>query len=219
MIGVDTNVLLRFVIKDDDDEFVKSTGFLAARTPDQPAYVSIIVLIEFIWVLRSRYRYSQERVNFVIQALMSSSALVFEEQGFLSALVRSGKVKSGDLADHLIAFCAEKAGCTQTVTLDAAAASRHPLDGTSRVSLSPRLISPEKRGEDVETSLRPQSLNEFIGQAAARANLKVFVEAAKGRGEALDHVLFVGPPGLGKTTLAQIMARELGVNFRSTSTR
>ena len=62
-----------------------------------------------------------------------------------------------------------------------------------------------------------QSLDELIGQAAVRANLKVFVEAAKGRGEALDHVLFVGPPGLGKTTLAQIMARELGVNFRSTS--
>ncbi len=85
------------------------------------------------------------------------------------------------------------------------------------MSLAPRLISSEKRGEDADTSLRPQSLDEFIGQAAARANLKVFVEAAKGRNEALDHVLFVGPPGLGKTTLAQIMARELGVNFRSTS--
>ncbi|TIO28687.1 MAG: Holliday junction branch migration DNA helicase RuvB, partial [Mesorhizobium sp.] len=60
-------------------------------------------------------------------------------------------------------------------------------------------------------------LDEFVGQAPARANLKVFVDAAKSRGEALDHVLFVGPPGLGKTTLAQIMARELGVNFRSTS--
>lgn len=80
-----------------------------------------------------------------------------------------------------------------------------------------RLISPDKRGEDADASMRPQSLDEFVGQAAARANLKVFVEAAKGRGEALDHVLFVGPPGLGKTTLAQIMARELGVNFRSTS--
>ena len=80
-----------------------------------------------------------------------------------------------------------------------------------------RLITPEKRGEDVDATLRPQSLDDFIGQAAARANLKVFIEAAKGRGEALDHVLFVGPPGLGKTTLAQIMARELGVNFRSTS--
>ncbi len=85
------------------------------------------------------------------------------------------------------------------------------------MSLSPRLITPEKRGEDVDTSLRPQTLDDFVGQQAARANLKIFIEAAKSRGEALDHVLFVGPPGLGKTTLAQIMARELGVNFRSTS--
>ena len=80
-----------------------------------------------------------------------------------------------------------------------------------------RIITPDKRGEDLDTTLRPQSLDEFTGQAEARANLKVFIEAAKGRGEALDHVLFVGPPGLGKTTLAQIMAKELGVNFRSTS--
>jgi len=80
-----------------------------------------------------------------------------------------------------------------------------------------RLISPDKRGEDIDATLRPQTLDEFTGQAEARANLKVFIEAAKGRGEALDHVLFVGPPGLGKTTLAQIMAKELGVNFRSTS--
>jgi holliday junction DNA helicase RuvB len=79
------------------------------------------------------------------------------------------------------------------------------------------LISPEKLGEDTDTNLRPQSLSEFIGQKAARENLKVFIDAAKSRGEALDHVLFVGPPGLGKTTLAQIMAKELGVNFRSTS--
>jgi Holliday junction DNA helicase RuvB len=85
------------------------------------------------------------------------------------------------------------------------------------MTLSPRLITPEKRGEDADQTLRPQTLDEFVGQAQARANLKVFIEAAKGRGEALDHVLFVGPPGLGKTTLAQIMAREMGVNFRSTS--
>ncbi len=82
-----------------------------------------------------------------------------------------------------------------------------------------RLITPEKRGEDVDSTLRPQRLDDFVGQAAARANLKIFIEAAKTRGEALDHVLFVGPPGLGKTTLAQIMAKELGVNFRSTSGR
>ncbi|MBC8129731.1 MAG: Holliday junction branch migration DNA helicase RuvB [Rhizobiaceae bacterium] len=80
-----------------------------------------------------------------------------------------------------------------------------------------RLLSPDPHGEDADSTLRPQRLDEFVGQAAARANLKVFIEAAKGRGEALDHVLFVGPPGLGKTTLAQIMAKELGVNFRSTS--
>ena len=84
-----------------------------------------------------------------------------------------------------------------------------------------RIIHPEKQGDDtvadIDVAMRPQSLDDFVGQAAARANLKVFIEAAKKRGEALDHVLFVGPPGLGKTTLAQIMAKELGVNFRSTS--
>ncbi|MBC8716682.1 MULTISPECIES: Holliday junction branch migration DNA helicase RuvB [Brucella/Ochrobactrum group] len=79
------------------------------------------------------------------------------------------------------------------------------------------LINADLRSEDADTTLRPQTLDDFVGQAAARANLKVFIEAAKVRGEALDHVLFVGPPGLGKTTLAQIMAKELGVNFRSTS--
>ncbi|KAF0229556.1 MAG: holliday junction DNA helicase [Beijerinckiaceae bacterium] len=81
----------------------------------------------------------------------------------------------------------------------------------------PGLLNPEKRDDDVDSSIRPLQLGEFIGQAQAQENLKVFIQAAKARGEALDHVLFVGPPGLGKTTLAQIVARELGVNFRSTS--
>ena len=80
-----------------------------------------------------------------------------------------------------------------------------------------RLVTPEKRDDDTDLSLRPLTLADFTGQAAARKNLKVFIEAAKARKDALDHVLFVGPPGLGKTTLAQIVARELGVNFRSTS--
>ena len=80
-----------------------------------------------------------------------------------------------------------------------------------------RLLDPDRREDDQDASLRPQVLGDFTGQEAVRKNLKVFVEAAKARGEALDHVLFVGPPGLGKTTLAQIVARELGVNFRSTS--
>jgi Holliday junction DNA helicase RuvB len=79
------------------------------------------------------------------------------------------------------------------------------------------LVTPERREDDPDSSLRPLALAEFIGQRAARKNLQVFIDAAKARGDALDHVLFVGPPGLGKTTLAQIVARELGVNFRSTS--
>ncbi len=84
--------------------------------------------------------------------------------------------------------------------------------------MSERMLAAAKRDDDqADVSLRPQSLAEFIGQPKVCANLKVFIEAARGRREALDHVLFAGPPGLGKTTLAQIVARELGVNFRATS--
>lgn len=78
-------------------------------------------------------------------------------------------------------------------------------------------LRPEGRPGDADRALRPQVLDEFIGQHEARANLRVFIESAKKREEAMDHVLFHGPPGLGKTTLAQIMARELGVNFKMTS--
>ncbi len=83
---------------------------------------------------------------------------------------------------------------------------------------APRMVAPEPAPEDkFDSTLRPQTIEDFVGQEQLRANLKVFIAAARSRGEALDHVLFFGPPGLGKTTLAQIVARELGVSFRATS--
>src|SRR5215831_17282100 len=105
------------------------------------------------------------------------------------------------------------ASCCRTSTAGSARCEDAALSSTPR-----RLVTAERRDDDgADGSLRPQRLGEFIGQQQARSNLSVFIEAARARREPLDHVLFVGPPGLGKTTLAQIVARELGVNFRATS--
>ena len=84
-------------------------------------------------------------------------------------------------------------------------------------TIEDKMVENSVAGDDRDSGMRPATLAEFIGQEQVRENLRVFIAAARRRGEALDHVLFAGPPGLGKTTLAQIVARELGVNFRATS--
>lgn len=93
------------------------------------------------------------------------------------------------------------------------------LDPSIAGNESGRLTSPERRGDESEfdSSLRPLRFEEFVGQGKLKENLRVFIQAAKERGESLDHVLFYGPPGLGKTTLAHIIAREMGSNIRITS--
>jgi holliday junction DNA helicase RuvB len=110
----------------------------------------------------------------------------------------------------------ERGGCRRSSVLshllDLHRKSRHDRAMTDRL-----LTGAKKEVDAFEATIRPQTLDDFTGQEQARANLKVFIQAAKSRGDALDHVLFAGPPGLGKTTLAQIMAKEMGVGFRATS--
>jgi predicted nucleic-acid-binding protein len=122
MNAVDTNVLVRYLVRDDLEQHTKAADFLNKRAVDDPAYVSLIVVIESVWVLRRLYRYSREQIHFVLVRLLETAELAFEEEEYLSTLLNREAGMKGDIADQLIVFAAAKAGCSRTVTFDRSAA-------------------------------------------------------------------------------------------------
>lgn len=124
MKAIDTNVLLRFVVRDDEMQFAKARDFLGARTADDPAFVSLIVLVEFVWTLRQRYGRNRSDTRALVTALLESRELMFEDESEISSIVSDAT--EGDLADHFISYCARRAGCASTVTFDSKAAKAVP---------------------------------------------------------------------------------------------
>ena len=116
MIAVDTNVLLRFILRDDELQFESASRFFNGRTADEPAFVSLIVLVEFVWALRRRYGYGRAEAHSLVATLIETAEVAFEDEASLSHIV--AEAERGDLADHLIAHCARRAGCDTTVTFD-----------------------------------------------------------------------------------------------------
>lgn len=124
MKAIDTNTLLRFVIRDDDSQFARANSFLSSRTPADPAFVSLIVLVEFVWTLRQRYGYDRSAIRALVTTLLEVREIAFEDEDELSAIVADAD--RGDLADHLISYAARRAGCSSTVTFDVRAAKAIP---------------------------------------------------------------------------------------------
>lgn len=122
MNAVDTNILVRYLVRDNLQQYTRAADFLNSRSSDDPAYVSLIVVVELIWVLRRLYRYSKEQVRFVLLRLLETAELVFEEEQYIAILLNKDNSTVGDFADHLIVFSAFKAGCSRTVTFDRGAA-------------------------------------------------------------------------------------------------
>lgn len=118
MNAVDTNVLVRYLVRDDLEQYRIAADFLNRRTADDPAYVSLIVVVELVWVLRRLYRYSREQVHAALVYLLETAELAFEEEQYVSTLLNQDVGKRGDIADHLIVFSAFRAGCSRTVTFD-----------------------------------------------------------------------------------------------------
>lgn len=124
MKAVDTNVLLRFVLRDDEQQFAAAAAFFNARTAEDPAFVSLIVLTELVWALRQRYGFDRDKARFLVETLLETAELVFEDEASLSRII--AHADRGDIADHLISHSARRAGCTSTVTFDREAAKIGP---------------------------------------------------------------------------------------------
>ncbi len=122
MKGIDTNVLLRLIVRDDLRQAELALDFIRTRTTEEPAFISLIVVVELIWSLRRRYKYPKAAVRQAMAALLETREFVFEEEEYLSTLFLTPDAPKGDAADRLIAFCASRAGCTATVTFDQRAA-------------------------------------------------------------------------------------------------
>ena len=122
--ALDTNVLLRFVMRDDENQFAKASDFLGSRTPDNPAFISLVVLVEFAWTLRQRYGRSRNEILALVTTLLETRELAFEDESEVSAVVADAS--RGDLADHLISYCARRAGCSSPVTFDQGAVKAVP---------------------------------------------------------------------------------------------
>lgn len=126
MNAVDTNILLRYIVNDDADQYLMAERFLKARTADDPAFVSLIVLVELTWVLRRLYRYSRAQVHAVLLLIVETAGLVIEDEYFVSTLLNREVALRDELADHLIAHAALKAGCLRTLTFDREAVAAVP---------------------------------------------------------------------------------------------
>lgn len=124
MKAVDTNVLLRFVLRDDEPQFAAASAFFNARTAEDPAFVSLIVLTELVWALRQRYGFDRDKARFLVETLLETAELVFEDEASLSRII--AHADRGDIADHLISRSARRAGCSSTVTFDREAAKIIP---------------------------------------------------------------------------------------------
>jgi predicted nucleic-acid-binding protein len=123
MIGIDTNVLVRFLVRDDERQHAIARSFMLERTAESPAFLSAIALAETVWVLHRRMEYPMSDIVAMLQALLSADNLILEHMEELDMLINGDNALKGDLADHLIAWSGKKGGCTRSVTFDLKAAS------------------------------------------------------------------------------------------------